>query len=99
MLFVWQRRYATLDCMPSSISRSRTLPHDDQFPARLRARRQRFGWSQMDLAMEAGVKPAVFRTIQRWEAGEVGPRAGGHIAAVAKALGVSVAWLLLGEED
>jgi transcriptional regulator with XRE-family HTH domain len=85
--------------MPTRTPQRATLPHDEDFPDRLRARRLRLGWSQVDLAVNAGMKPSGFRTIQEWELGKSGPRPGGWILKIADALGVTVTWLLWGEED
>jgi transcriptional regulator with XRE-family HTH domain len=55
--------------------------------------------TQKDLAKEAGLREYGFRTIQEWENGRSNPRSGGPIKSVAEALGVTIAWLLWGEED
>jgi transcriptional regulator with XRE-family HTH domain len=85
--------------MSTATPQRATLPHDGHFPERLRARRLRLGWSQVDLAVNSGMKPSGFRTIQEWELGKSAPRPGGHILEVAKTLGVSMPWLLWGDEE
>lgn len=69
------------------------------FSERLKARRHKVGFSQETLAIKAGASP---RSIANWESGdkETGniPR-GDKLHQLATALGVSVNWLLGGEDE
>lgn len=78
---------------------SGSIIHDGQFPERLRRSRLRHGLSQRALAKKARLRKTGYRNIEDWEAGRSSPRVGGPILPVAKALGVSVAWLMWGEES
>lgn len=63
---------------------------------RIRMARDLMGWSQMRLALEAGIEPSA---ISRYERGVNEPRAN-TLAKLARTLGVSADWLLgLGGND
>lgn len=59
--------------------------HDD-FRSRVKGLREKRGWSQVDLAREAGLAPAL---LSRLLSGERNPRMD-HVSAIARALGVTV---------
>lgn len=64
-----------------------------EFGERLKERRQKYGFSQLELAQKIGANK---NTIQRYESGEL-PK-GNFIIAIAEVLECSIDWLLRGVE-
>lgn len=77
---------------------SGTHEHDGHFPDRLRRQRTLLSLTQKQLAKKSRLKRTGYRSIEDWENARSTPRIGGPIVRVAKTLGVSVAWLMYGEE-
>lgn len=71
-----------------------SLPTMSELADRIREARERAGMNQSELARKLGVSP---QTVQQWEKGG-GMRGTGRAAEVAKALGVTVNWLMFGED-
>ena len=65
------------------------------FGERLRSAREKAHLTQAELAGEVGIAQP---QISRWEAGRT-PMAGDDLVRVARALGVSLDWLIGGDEE
>ncbi len=71
------------------------LPATSTFPARLKYLRVLRGFTQADLADRLSF-PIHVQTVAKWETGRTEPRRH-RLAAIAKALGTSLAWLATGK--